>query len=425
MKTIQEMKEAIQQDKFIETFAMLYGEQKEMQKQRYMQAIETFQDHFPNNQEIEIYSAPGRSEVGGNHTDHQHGRVLAAGVNMDSIAIVAPTGDYSVHIISEGFHIQPITLEDLEKNEAEYGTSEALVRGVAAGMRAHGHRIGGFRAYITSDVLGGSGLSSSAAFEVLLGAIMNHLYNEGSIDMIEIAQISQYAENEYFGKPCGLLDQMACALGGFVFIDFKDTKVPVVEKVMYDFTKSGYALCIIDTKQDHADLTDEYAAIPKEMKQIAQYLGCDYLREVSFDEFLKNIPVLRELFGDRSVLRAMHFFGEDERAHLETQALKQENFSAFLQLVKESGNSSYKFLQNVFSIKDLTHQGVSLAICMAEEILQGKGAVRVHGGGFAGTIQCFVPNEQLAEFKQRMELIFGEHSCHILSIRPCGGIKFA
>lgn len=425
MKTIQEMKEAIQQDKFIETFAMLYGEQKEMQKQRYVKAIETFQDHFPNNQEIEIYSAPGRSEVGGNHTDHQHGRVLAAGVNMDSIAIVAPTGDYSVHIISEGFHIQPITLEDLEKNEAEYGTSEALVRGVAAGMRAHGHRIGGFRAYITSDVLGGSGLSSSAAFEVLLGTIMNHLYNEGSIDMIEIAQISQYAENEYFGKPCGLLDQMACALGGFVFIDFKDTKVPVVEKVTYDFTKSGYALCIIDTKQDHADLTDEYAAIPKEMKQIAQYLGCDYLREVSFDEFLKKIPVLRELFGDRSVLRAMHFFREDERAQLETQALKQENFPAFLQLVKESGNSSYKFLQNVFSIKDLTHQGVSLAICMAEEILQGKGAVRVHGGGFAGTIQCFVPNEQLAEFKQRMELIFGEHSCHILSIRPCGGIKFA
>lgn len=425
MKTIQEMKEAIQQDKFIETFAMLYGEQKEMQKQRYMQAIETFHEHFPNNQEIEIYSAPGRSEVGGNHTDHQHGRVLAAGVNMDSIAIVAPTGDYSVHIISEGFHIQPITLEDLEKNEAEYGTSEALVRGVAAGMRTHGHRIGGFRAYITSDVLGGSGLSSSAAFEVLLGTIMNHLYNEGSIDMIEIAQISQYAENEYFGKPCGLLDQMACALGGFVFIDFKDTKVPVVEKVTYDFTKSGYALCIIDTKQDHADLTDEYAAIPKEMKQIAQYLGCDYLREVSFDEFLKKIPVLRELFGDRSVLRAMHFFREDERAQLETQALKQENFPAFLQLVKESGNSSYKFLQNVFSIKDLTHQGVSLAICMAEEILQGKGAVRVHGGGFAGTIQCFVPNEQLAEFKQRMELIFGEHSCHILSIRPCGGIKFA
>lgn len=425
MKTIQEMKEAIQQDKFIETFAMLYGEQKEMQKQRYMQAIETFHEHFPNNQEIEIYSAPGRSEVGGNHTDHQHGRVLAAGVNMDSIAIVAPTGDYSVHIISEGFHIQPITLEDLEKNEAEYGTSEALVRGVAAGMRTHGHRIGGFRAYITSDVLGGSGLSSSAAFEVLLGTIMNHLYNEGSIDMIEIAQISQYAENEYFGKPCGLLDQMACALGGFVFIDFKDTKVPVVEKVTYDFTKSGYALCIIDTKQDHADLTDEYAAIPKEMKQIAQYLGCDYLREVSFDEFLKKIPVLRELFGDRSVLRAMHFFREDERAQLETQALKQENFSVFLQLIKESGNSSYKFLQNVFSIKDLTHQGVSLAICMAEEILQGKGAVRVHGGGFAGTIQCFVPNEQLAEFKQRMELIFGEHSCHILSIRPCGGIKFA
>lgn len=425
MKTIQEMKEAIQQDKFIETFAMLYGEQKEMQKQRYMQAIETFHEHFPNNQEIEIYSAPGRSEVGGNHTDHQHGRVLAAGVNMDSIAIVAQTGDYSVHIISEGFHIQPITLEDLEKNEAEYGTSEALVRGVAAGMRAHGHRIGGFRAYITSDVLGGSGLSSSAAFEVLLGTIMNHLYNEGSIDMIEIAQISQYAENEYFGKPCGLLDQMACALGGFVFIDFKDTKVPVVEKVTYDFTKSGYALCIIDTKQDHADLTDEYAAIPKEMKQIAQYLGCDYLREVSFDEFLKKIPVLRELFGDRSVLRAMHFFREDERAQLETQALKQENFPAFLQLIKESGNSSYKFLQNVFSIKDLAHQGVSLAICMAEEILQGKGAVRVHGGGFAGTIQCFVPNEQLAEFKQRMELIFGEHSCHILSIRPCGGIKFA
>ncbi|MDH6366952.1 MULTISPECIES: galactokinase family protein [unclassified Breznakia] len=394
----------------------------ERQKARYVLALETFKDHF-GDKEVRVYSAPGRSEVGGNHTDHQRGRVLAAGVNLDTIAVVAKRDDDVIVVDSEGFNIKPVNAAILDINEKEAGTSEAIIRGVAAGIKNKGGIIGGFEAYMTSDVLEGAGLSSSAAFETLLGTILSHEYNEGSISAVDIAKIGQYAENEYFMKPCGLMDQMASSVGSFITIDFKDPKNPIVEKVDFDFDSSNHSLCIVDTKGSHADLTDEYAAVPADMKKVANYFGKDVLREVDSNEFYANVGDIRNAIGDRPVLRAYHFFGDNDRVVDEVAALKANDFETFKNLVKASGDSSFKYLQNVYSNKNINEQNISTGLAMSEYILQGKGVCRVHGGGFAGTIQAFVPNEMLTTYKQGIEAVFGEGSCYVLKVRPFGGHK--
>lgn len=399
--------------------------QAEAQKQRYKNAVGAFTEHFGSIGEHRFFSAPGRTEICGNHTDHNHGKVFAASVNLDVIAVVEPTSDNRIVIKSEGFPEDSIDLSVLEPLPEEKNTSASLIRGVAAGFAKHGLTIGGFRAYTTSDVMKGSGLSSSAAFEVLVGTILSHLYNGGQVNPVKVAQISQYAENVFFGKPSGLMDQMASSVGGFIAIDFKDTESPIIESVPADFEKFGHALCIVDAKGDHADLTDEYAAIPQEMKSIAGYFTCENLRQLSKDDIMLNINVLREQFGDRAVLRSIHFFDENERVDKVVHALRSGSFEDFLSSVKESGDSSYKYLQNIYANSDVKHQCLSIALNVAEYSLHRKGACRVHGGGFAGTIQAFVPLDMLQQFKMNIERTFGSGSCHVLSVRPIGGTEVA
>ncbi len=394
------------------------------QRERYDKAIKEFCEFFGTDDTgIRVFSAPGRTEVGGNHTDHNHGKVLAAGVNLDVIAIVKPTEDNTVIVKSEGFPVDKIDITILEPQQEEKNSSAALIRGVCKGFKNEGLKIGGFIAYTTSNVLKGSGLSSSAAFEVLIGNILSGLYNDRGVNPIKIAQIAQYAENVFFGKPSGLMDQMASSVGGFVAIDFKNTEAPIVENIKVDFGSFNHALCIIDTKADHADLTDEYAAIPNEMKAIAQYFSTSYLREIARADVILNVNILREKYGDRAVLRALHFFEENERVDKLVHSLKHGNFEDFLSSINESGNSSYKYLQNIYAVSDYTHQAVGVALNIAEHALARKGACRVHGGGFAGTIQAFVPNDMLRQFKMDMEKVFGAESCHVLNIRPYGGVE--
>ncbi len=407
------------------TLDLLYKEEAiEAQKKRYEKAISFYKEYFASNGDsIRIFSAPGRTEVGGNHTDHNCGKVLAAGVDMDIIAIVEPIDEPIAVVKSEGFDESWILLEELDVVESEKNTTNALIRGVAKGFRDKGLKIGGFKAYATSNVLKGSGLSSSAAFEVLVGTIFSYLYNEGKVNPVKIAQISQYAENVYFGKPSGLMDQMACSVGGFVAIDFKDVESPIIENVNVDFESFGHALCIIDTKGDHADLTPDYAAIPAEMKAVANYFSVPELRHLCKHDIVLNINVLRSKFGDRAVLRALHFFEENKRVEKLVNALKRNDFQAFLDSINESGNSSYKYLQNVYSNSHVEQQGLGIGLNIAEFALQRKGASRVHGGGFAGTIQAFVPFELIKEFKMEMEKVFGSNTCHVLKIRPVGGCE--
>lgn len=395
----------------------------EMQLRRYRAAECGFADHFGSLGEHRFFSAPGRTEICGNHTDHNNGKVFAASVDLDIIAVAEPTDDSCITIMSQGFSEEKIDLSDLEAKPEEKNTSAALIRGVAKGFRKSGHKIGGFRAYTTSTVLKGSGLSSSAAFEVLVGTILSHLYNGGQISAVKVAQISKYAENEYFGKPSGLMDQIACSVGGFVAVDFKDNDIPVIESVPCNFASYEHALCIVDAKGDHADLTDEYASIATEMKEIARFFDCETLRSLSLADVMLNINVLRREFGDRAVLRAIHFFHENERVEKVIHALKNEQFDNFLSSVKESGDSSFKYLQNIYPNSDVRHQCLSIALCIAESTLHRKGACRVHGGGFAGTIQAFVPFDVLKQFKLNMEKVFGVGSCHVLSIRPVGGCE--
>ena len=392
------------------------------QKARYANAIDEFIALYGEN-EIHIMSAPGRSEVGGNHTDHQHGQVLACGVNMDAIAIVTASDDGMIRIVSDDMHIADISIKCLDKVQEEEGTSEALVKGVVYKMLSDGYKVGGFSAYVTSEVLRGSGLSSSACFEVLIGTIQSYLYNNGSADPIYIAIASQYAENVYFGKPCGLMDQMASSVGSLVNIDFEDPAKPVVKRVDVDFSKFSHSLCVVDTKGDHADLTPEYAAVPKEMKDVAAVFGKEYLRDVSEEDFYNNIDKAREAAGDRAVLRAIHFYADHNRVGEQVKALEDGDFAKFLCLINESGDSSFEFLQNVYPVCDLNNQSVALCIALSKRILGGRGAVRVHGGGFAGTMQAFVPDDYVAVYKQEIEKYFGEGSCHVLKIRKYGGMK--
>lgn len=398
-------------------------EQHEMQIQRYRAAEVSFAEHFGELGEHRFFSAPGRTEICGNHTDHNNGKVFAASVDLDVIAVAEQTDDGFVTIKSEGFPEDKIDINDLDVHEDEKSTSASLIRGILKGFRKNGHKIGGFRAYTTSTIMKGSGLSSPAAFEVLVGTILSHIYNGGEISPVKIAQISQFAENEYFGKASGLMDQMACSVGGFVAIDFKDNDIPVIESIRCDFDKYEHALCIVDAKGDNANFSEEYSAIPQEMKAVAGFFDCNTLRSLSLADIMLNINILRNKFGDRAVLRSIHFFRENERVEKVVHALKNQQFDNFLMSVKESGDSSFKYLQNIYSPSDIKHQCLSIALEAVEASLHRKGACRVHGGGFTGTIQAFVPFDALKQFKMNMEKVFGIGSCHILSIRSVGGCE--
>lgn len=370
-----------------------------------------------------LFTGPGRTEIGGNHTDHQHGHVLCGSVDLDMLACAAPNGLDVIRVHSEGYPALEVALDSLSPREDEKNTSAALVRGVAAKIAELGHTLCGFDAYVTSNVLSGSGLSSSAAYEVLIGNILNHLCCGGALDPVEIAKIGQYAENVYFGKPCGLMDQMGSAVGGAVAIDFHDPASPVVRRADYDFSASGHALCIVDTASSHGDLTDDYADITREMGAVAAYFGQKFLRDVPEADFHAALPALRASCGDRAVLRALHYYEDDRRAVEEAEALAAGDFPRFLALVNASGLSSALHLQNTWSISDPRQQAIPVCLAVGRELLAGTGAIRVHGGGFAGTIQAFVPNDKLVSFKSGMEALLGPGKCHILHIRPQGGIK--
>ena len=369
-----------------------------------------------------LCSAPGRTEICGNHTDHQHGHVLAAAVNLDFLACVSPNGTQTVHFQSEGWPMTTVDLSDLEQQEAEKETTASLVRGVMAELAKAGYTIGGFDMYAVSNVLPGSGLSSSAACEILLGVAGNHLFCQDELDAVTLAKIGQKAENQYFGKPSGLMDQTASSVGDAVAIDFADPSAPIVRSVTANLEELGLALCIVDCGADHAALTGEYASIPQEMKQVAAFFGKKVLREVQEEEVLKAMPQLRRAVGDRAVLRALHFYADDRRAVEEADALERRDRDAFLQLVKESGRSSWELLQNITPAGAVEAQDMAIALEAAEIALNGKGACRVHGGGFAGTIQAFVPTESVSEFCEKMELMLRKGCCHVLNIRPTGGI---
>ncbi len=391
-------------------------------RERYLGLLEDFLLRY-GNREIILVSAPGRVEIGGNHTDHQHGCVLAAAIQLDIIAVVSPNVDLSVRLKSKGFPEDRLTLDDLTPREGEKNTSTALIRGVAAGFQNLGGRIGGFDACTTSDVPKGSGISSSAAFEVLIAAIFNHLYNGGLISHTDEAKIGQYAENVYFGKPSGLMDQLASATGGFVGIDFKDPKNPVITPVEFDFAKTGYAFCIVDTGGSHADLTGEYAAIKNEMCDVAGHFGKQVLREVDEAQFLAEIAAVRQKCGDRAVLRALHYFADTKRAELEKEALQKNDIEQFLRLVNESGRSSFMYNQNAYSISDPAFQGIGVGLALTERFLNGVGACRLQGGGFGGTIQVFLPDEMLVDYQREIEKVFGEGSCKPMRIRADGSKK--
>lgn len=424
MANIQNLKDKLNGGEYAERMRYVYSDNDDKKYvERYIKLIDGFAEVFGSSDNLRLFSAPGRTEIGGNHTDHQHGCVLAASVNLDVIAAVSQNNSGKIRIKSEGYDMDVIDLSDLSVKESNFNRASELIRGVAAKFTEMGYKITGFDAYTTSNVLKGSGLSSSAAFEVLVGTIINILFADSKISPVEIAKIGQYAENVYFGKPCGLMDQMASSVGGIVAIDFKDTENPKVEKIEYDFLNTGYALCIIDSGADHADLTDEYASIPREMKKVAEMFGKEFLREADKQEFLKRAKEVRQKAGDRAFLRAMHFFADNENAQKEAELLKNNDFSGFLKLVRKSGQSSYMYLQNIYSSRFPDNQAVSVALCRADDILGEKGAFRVHGGGFAGTIQAFVPLNILDEFVDSIESTIGEGMCHILSIRPVGGIE--
>ena len=393
----------------------------EAARERAVKTVERFISRFGDAADAVLVSGPGRTEIGGNHTDHQHGRVLCGSVDLDMLACAAPNGLNVVRVVSEGYPALEVALDDLEVRPEEENSSPALVRGVAARIAQLGHPLSGFDAYMTSTVLSGSGLSSSAAYEVLVGNIFNHFSCGGALDPVTIAKIGQYAENVYFGKPCGLMDQMGSSVGGAVAIDFNDPANPVVEKVDFDFTKSGYTLCVVDSCSSHDDLTDDYAAVTREMGAVSAHFGKTVLRDVPEPDFRAAIPTLRKECGDRAVLRALHFYTDDRRAADEAQALKAGEFDRFLALVNASGLSSSLHLQNTWSIRTPSQQAVPMVLAIGSELLDGTGAIRVHGGGFAGTIQAFVPDDRLDSFKAGMDALLGEGACHVLHIRPVGG----
>lgn len=406
-------------------FYELYGKDTSvLQKQadRYTNLLKKFQTSFGKD-EAEVFSSPGRTEIGGNHTDHNFGRVLAGAVNLDNVAVAAKNNTNIVRIESVGYPKFEVDLSNLSPNKNEYFTSESLVRGVSARLKELGFSIGGFDACIDGGVPKGSGLSSSASFEVLIGAIISELFNGGKLDPIQNAIIGQYSENNFFGKPCGLMDQTACSMGGLITIDFEDPSKPIVKKVNFDFVATGFALVITDTGGNHADLNDEYASLPTDMKAVAAELGKKVLRQVTLEQVVDIAPKIREKVGDRALLRAYHFLGDNQRVVEQVAALEKNDFSAFLKMVIESGYSSYMYNQNIYPVNNVREQGVSLALALSEMVLKGQGAWRVHGGGFAGTIQAFVPQNLLDKYVSTLEHVYGQGACHKLFIRQKGSVK--
>lgn len=421
-----ELKNLIQNGAFDEKFVSLYDASSvNSQKERYLLALENFVSLFGEGRDVNIYSVSGRSELAGNHTDHNRGKVIAASINLDIIAVVSANGTTNINLKSEGFkQISVDYIQYTEPDDRHFGTSASLIAGMCQGFIQNGHKVGGFDAYCTSSVLRGSGLSSSAAFEDMIGNILNHEFNGGVVSNVEIAQLAQYSENVFFGKPCGLMDQVACAYGGIVSIDFKDTKNPKIEKIAFDLTKAGYNLCIVDTGGNHADLTDDYASVPAEMKSVAALLSREVLRECSKDEVLAQAMEIREKCGDRALMRAIHFFDENERVDYMKNALKNSDLNAYFDGVLSSGKSSFCYLQNVYTTKNVAEQGLSLALCLTDGFMSGReGAFRVHGGGFAGTIQAYIKEGDVVEYRSLMDSVFGEGACLVLRVRPDGAIK--
>ncbi len=417
----------IKNGKYTELFNKLYKcEDIEAQEKRYISAIESFADLFGSDREVSLFSVAGRSEVSGNHTDHNYGKVLAASVDLDIIAVASKREDMLIKIKSEGFDTDEVDITEPTVDESLYYTSKSIISGMCSGFLKHEYEVGGYDAYTTSNVFKGSGLSSSAAFENMVGLILNHFYNDGKVENEEIAKIAQYSENIFFGKPSGLMDQTACAVGGFISIDFKNPNKPVIEKLPFDLTAEGYSLCIVNTGGNHADLNEDYASVPSDMKKIASYFGKKVLRDVSDKELFGNIKALRAFAGDRALMRAIHFKNENKRVDMQTRALKKGDFDCFLKGVTASGNSSFKYLQNVYTTKNVDEQGLSLALCLAEIALKDKKEnCRVHGGGFAGTIQAFVKHDDVPEFKKLLDSAFGEGSTTVLKVRPYGAIRIA
>ena len=422
--SISELKAKINAGELDGKLTGLYGEEAlDIQRARYSAACDGFAASFPDSGEVHLFSAPGRTEICGNHTDHQHGCVLAAAVDLDVIGIVSFNDSTVIRIKSEGHDQDTVDIADTAPVPGENGSSAALIRGVAAGFVKRGLKTGGFDAYTTSNVLSGSGLSSSAAFEVLIGTMTDCYYNGGKAGAIEIAKMGQYAENQYFGKKSGLMDQTVCSVGSAVFMDFEDTSAPKVTAAECDLDRYGYTLFITDTKGSHADLSDDYSAVPSEMFSVAKQLGKEYLRACDENEFFDKLPELRKTCSDRALLRAGHFFAENKRAAIAAKAIESGAIAHFLDIVKKSGRSSAMWLQNLYSTKDPFSQGITLALAVSERTLHGAGACRVHGGGFAGTIQAFVPNELADKYRSSMDALFGEGSCHKLRIRNAGGIQ--
>lgn len=408
-------------------FHELYGNDTEVLKEqakRYAELMSDFKETFGGD-DVALFSSPGRTEIGGNHTDHNYGRVLAGAVDLDNIAVAAPNGTNKIRIKSAGYPEFQVVLTNFQPKEDEFYTSTSLVKGIAAKMKENGYEIGGFDACIEGRVPKGSGLSSSASFEVLIGTIVNELFNDGKMGAVENAIIGQWSENNYFGKPCGLMDQTACSVGGLITIDFKDPSKPIVKEVDFDFVSTGFSLVITDVGGGHDDATSqaEYASLPTEMKSVAAALGANVLREVTLEQIVDNIPAIREKTGDRAILRAYHFQGDNQRVVDQVAALENNDFQNFLKMVVESGYSSYMYNQNIFDVVHKDEQVVSLALALSEMILKGSGAWRVHGGGFGGTIQAFVPQEKLNEYVKTLEHVYGKESCHKLFIRAKGSIK--
>ena len=417
-----ELKSAIKNGSFDEEFLKLYG-QTAVPRERFLSAVDEFCALYGDSDDLRVFSAPGRTEIGGNHTDHQHGCVLAASVDLDVIAVASKCEGHTVRIKSAGYPEDKIDIDSLSAKDSERGRAASLIRGVLYAFKNDANEIGAFNAYTTSNVLKGSGLSSSAAFEVLVSNIINGLFNSGRVGVVRIAKYSQYAEREFFGKPCGLLDQMASSVGGFTYADFHDPQNPVIEQVNLDVREFGYTLCVVDTGGNHANLTADYAAITEECRSISRALGVDFLRDADEAKFYREMGALRKKFGDRAVLRAFHFFNEQKRVELQRAALKDKDFEKFLYYVNESGESSYKYLQNLYSTSAVSEQGLSLAIALTKQFLGEKGACRVHGGGFAGTVQCYIPNDRFEDYKEMMESVFGKGACVPLLVRPVGGYE--
>ena len=416
-----ELKKKIQEGA-LTLYPELYSDEKR-QRERFVGMLDGFIELYGDTEAI-LLSVPGRSEISGNHTDHNNGCVLAGAIDRDVIAVASATNDGVVRFFSEGYPMSEVKIADTDNaaNFEKY-TSTSLIAGMLDGFKKKGYSVGGMNVYSTSDVLKGSGISSSAAYEVMIGNALNHLFNDGKVNNEEIAKLAQYAENVYFGKPCGLMDQMACAVGGFVYIDFANKDNPEVAPIDFALSDRGYALCIVNTGGNHADLNEDYASVPAEMKSVARELGQDVLCGIDEGELLKNIPSLRQSVGDRAVLRALHFIRENERVKKARAALSEGRLDEFFKMVNDSGSSSFKYLQNVYTTHNVSEQGISLALALADGYLSGEGAYRVHGGGFAGTVQVFVKKERLEGLKTLMDSVFGEGSAVAFNVRPKGAVK--